>query len=94
MSEYLIIIVIMLVIYFVLVRNKKRPKTDWENLPILSEYLKDKKAINEEKKTLCLYCGSDQIINKPLKDKKENPAHTKSYHTCSHCRVILWRSEV
>jgi len=94
MTEYLILIATMLIIYFVLVRNKPRPKSDWETLPIQSDYQKNKKSKNTHKAICCIHCGHDEIIKKPLKDKKENPEHKKFYHTCSKCRVILWRSSV
>ncbi|MDA7747211.1 hypothetical protein N8878_07770 [Psychromonas sp.] len=93
MVEYMIIIITMLVIYFVLVRNKPRVKSDWETLPLVGEYLKNKKAQNDQQQTICVHCGNDEIIEKPLKDKKENPEQTKFYHTCTKCRVILWRNE-
>ena len=35
-----------------------------------------------KQETTCIHCGSDKIIEKPLKDKKENPKQTKFYHTC------------
>ena len=94
MTEYIILFVTMLIIYFVLVRNRTTPKTDWETLPQFEHYKKDKKASNEQQETTCIHCGSDKIIEKPLKDKKENPKQTKFYHTCTECRVILWRNEL
>jgi DNA-directed RNA polymerase subunit M/transcription elongation factor TFIIS len=94
MFDYFILIVIILFIYFVLVRNKGRLKSEWESLPSLLEYKKKKKALNDQQKIICIHCGNKEFIKKPLKDKKENPNQTKFYHVCTHCRVILWRSEV
>lgn len=94
MTEYIILFVIMLIIYFFLVKNRTTPKSDWETLPQLEQYKKETKASNEQNKTVCIHCGSDNIIEKPLRDEKENPDQTKFYHTCTECRVILWRNEL
>lgn len=93
MTEYLMLFAIMLVIYFVLVRNRPAPKTDWEGLPLFEQYIKDKKAKDEQGNTQCIYCANQEIIKKPLKNAKENPQGTKFYHACTECKVILWRSE-
>ena len=97
MIEYVIIIITMLVIYFVLVRNKTRPKTDWESLPTFDGYKanqKEKNVHEDELGCACIHCGNVDIKKKPLKDKIENPQQTKFYHSCSQCRIILWRSEL
>lgn len=93
MTEYIILFAIMLVIYFVLVRNKPAAKTDWEGLPLLDEYLKNNKAKDEQGTTQCIYCANQEILKKPLRSEKENPQGNKFYHACSECKVILWRSE-
>ena len=94
MSTYLILFVIMVIIYFVLIRNKPVPKTDWETLPLLDEYKKNKKTKNEKGELCCRYCGSIKFIERSLNSSKENPHNNKYYHACTQCKVVLWRSEM
>jgi hypothetical protein len=93
MNEYLILFIIVAVIYFVLVRNKPAPKTDWERLPSLDEYKKLEKSKNKDGELCCRYCGSTKFVERLLKSPKENPNNSKHYHACTQCKVILWRSE-
>ncbi len=93
MSTYLILFAIIAILYFVLIRNKPAPKTDWEKLPCLNEYQKLAKAKNEQGELCCRYCGSTEFVQRLLKSPKENPNNSKHYHACTQCKVILWRSE-
>lgn len=93
MTEYILLIIIMLFIYFVLVRNRAPAKTDWETLPLLLEYQKIEKAKNPEGTLCCQYCGHTETIKRALNSEKENPAQNKYYHACTKCKVVLWRSE-
>lgn len=93
MTEYIMLVIIMIFIYFVLIRNKPAPKTDWETLPTLPEYQKIKKSSNEQGDICCQYCASTEIIKRSLKSKQENPDKTKFYNVCTACNVILWRSQ-
>ncbi|GLS91604.1 hypothetical protein GCM10007916_26730 [Psychromonas marina] len=93
MTEYIIIAIIMVFIYFVLVRNRPAAKTDWESLPTLSEYQKIPKAHNSAATLCCQYCGHTEMIKRVLNSKKENASQKKHYHACTKCKVILWRSE-
>ncbi|MFT6924753.1 MAG: hypothetical protein ACJAZP_000311 [Psychromonas sp.] len=94
MSTYLILFAVIAVIYFVLVRNRPAPKTDWENLPTLNEYKKLEKSVNADDQLCCRFCGSSDINKRLLQSKKENPDDTKYYHACAACRRVLWRSVV
>jgi len=94
MTDYIIIIATMLIIYFFVVRNKPVPKSDWETLPDFERYKKNKKLKDQVEKATCIHCASTSITQKNLKDKIENPEQTKFYHSCDQCRVILWRSEL
>ncbi|TEW49858.1 hypothetical protein [Psychromonas algicola] len=93
MIDYIIIIATMLILYFVVVRNKPAPQSDWETLPDFERYKKNKKLKDQTNKAVCIHCGSNSITQKQLQDKTENPKQTKFYHSCDQCRVILWRSE-
>lgn len=92
MSTYLILFAIIAVIYFVLVRNRPAPKSDWEQLPQLNEYKKLKKSVNADNQPCCRFCGNSEINKRLLQSKKENPDNTKHYHACAACRRVLWRS--
>ncbi|HEY7866663.1 MAG TPA: hypothetical protein VIC51_11740 [Psychromonas sp.] len=92
MSAYLILFAIVAVIYFVLVRNKPAPKSDWEKLPQLNEYKKLKKSANADNQPCCHFCANSEINKRLLQSKKENPDNTKYYHACAACRRVLWRS--
>ncbi|WP_019614175.1 hypothetical protein [Psychromonas ossibalaenae] len=93
MTEYLILFVIIAVIYFVLIRNRPARKTDWETLPLLSEYKELEKSHNDDGQLCCRYCGASETVERLLKSEKENPDNTKHYHACTQCKVILWRTE-
>lgn len=93
MSSYIIVFVIAAFIYFVQIRNKPAPKTDWETLPLLDEYKTMNNSKNEQNVVMCRHCGSTEIIKKPFNSEKENPNKTKHYYACTKCKVILWRSE-
>ncbi len=93
MTEYLILFATIAIIYFVLIRNRPPRKTDWESLPLLSEYKNQEKSHNEDGLLCCRYCGSTEMVERLLKSEKENPDNTKHYHACTQCKVILWRSE-
>ena len=93
MTTYLILFAIIAVIYFVQIRNKPAPKTDWETLPLIEEYKKLEKSQNEDGELCCRYCGATEFVERLLKSPKENPDNTKYYHACTQCKVILWRSE-
>lgn len=92
MSEYIILGVIVVFIYFVLIKNKPARKTDWESLPNFDEYKAIKKSHNEEGKLCCQHCGHQEMVERTLNDKKENPENNKFYHACTKCKVVLWRS--
>jgi len=94
MTDYIIIIATMLILYFVVIRHKSVPKSDWETLPDFERYKKNKKLKDYKNKATCMHCGSSAITQKQLPDKIENPEQTKFYHSCDQCRVILWRSEL
>ncbi len=93
MTEYILLAIIMLFIYFVLIRSKPAPKSDWETLPTLPEYQKIKKSKNEQGKQCCQYCGHTETVERALNSEKENADNTKFYHACTGCRVVLWRSQ-
>lgn len=93
MTEYIIVAIVMVFIYFVLVRNRPAAKTDWETLPTLSEYQKNPKAHNPEAILCCQHCGHTETNKRVLNSRKENPTQKKFYHACAKCKVILWRSE-
>jgi len=93
MTEYILLAIIVLFIYFVLVRNRAPVKTDWETLPLIDEYQKHEKATNPDGKLCCQYCGHTETIQRVLNSEKENPLQTKHYHACVNCKVVLWRSE-
>ena len=93
MTEYFILIIIMLVIYFVLIRNRATPKSDWESLATLEEYKKVAGANNAEGQLCCQYCGHLETVQRVLNSEKENADKSKFYHACTSCKVILWRSE-
>ena len=94
MSSYLILFVIVAIIYVVLVRNKPPRKTDWETLPLLDEYKKLEKTVNEKGELCCRHCGSTKFVERLLNSPKENPNNSKYYHACTQCKVVLWRSEL
>ncbi|WP_354625612.1 hypothetical protein [Psychromonas sp. MME2] len=93
MTEYIALIMIVAIVYFVLVRNKPAPKTDWEKLPDFQEYQALEKTQNESGELCCHYCGCSETVKRPLKSEKENPDKLKFYHACTQCKVVLWRSE-
>ncbi|PKF63721.1 hypothetical protein CW745_02435 [Psychromonas sp. psych-6C06] len=93
MTEYILLAIIMVFIYFVLIRNKPAPKTDWEGLPTLPEYKEIEKTTTSEGELCCQYCGHTETIERSLNSEKENPNKNKFYHACTNCKVILWRSE-
>lgn len=93
MLEYIIIAIIMVFLYFVLIRNRSTPKTDWESLPSLEEYKKLKKTHTEQGDVCCQYCGHQETIERSLNSEKENPEKNKFYHACTSCKVVLWRSQ-
>ncbi|PKG37591.1 hypothetical protein [Psychromonas sp. Urea-02u-13] len=93
MTEYIMLAIIMVFMYFVLIRNKSTPKTDWESLPSLTEYQKTKKSSSEQGKLCCQHCGHHETIERSLNSEKENPTKNKFYHACTCCKVVLWRSQ-
>ena len=93
MTEYIILALIMVFIYFVLIRNRPASKTDWETLPTLEKYQKQAKSTNTEGILCCQHCGHIETVEKVLISKKENPKNNKCYNACTNCKVILWRSE-
>ncbi len=82
----------MAVIYFVLIRNKPKAKTDWETLPFLDEYEKSDDNKNDQGDLCCTHCKHSEFVTRDLQSEKENPDKTKHYHACTNCKVILWRS--
>ncbi len=94
MTDYLILIVIMAIIYFFLVRKRPAPKTDWETLPTKEEYQAQDKATNDQEQTCCIYCGHSETVQRLLNSEKENPDNSKHYHACTGCKVVLWRSVI
>ena len=93
MTEYIILAVIMVILYFVLIKNRPEEKTDWETLPTLPEYQKIKKAKNDQGELCCQYCGHTETVERALNSEKENLHKTKFYYACTGCKVILWRGE-
>ncbi|WP_413698576.1 hypothetical protein ACLKMH_13110 [Psychromonas sp. KJ10-10] len=93
MTEYIILGVIVVFIYFALIKNKPVRKTDWESLPNFEEYQAIEKSHNEEGTLCCQHCGHQEMVERTLKDKKENPENNKFYHACTQCKVVLWRSQ-
>lgn len=93
MTEYIILAIIMVFIYYVLIRHKPVRKTDWETLPELEKYQKIKKSHNEQGELCCQHCGHQEIRQRTLQSKKENPQENKFYHACTRCKVVLWRSQ-
>lgn len=93
MTEYIILAIIMVFIYFVLIRNKPTPKTDWETLPSLDQYQKLKKTHTEQGELCCQYCGHQETVERALNSDTENPQKNKFYHACTACKVVLWRTE-
>ena len=93
MTEYILLAIIMVFIYFVLIRNRPAPKSDWETLPTLAEYKKVKKTENEQGELCCQYCGHTETVQRELNSDKENADKTKFYHACTQCKVVLWRSQ-
>jgi len=93
MTEYILLAIIMVFIYFVLIRNRPTPKSDWESLPTLSEYQGLKKSKNELGVQCCQYCGHTETVERTLNSEKENFDKTKYYHACTSCKIVLWRSQ-
>lgn len=92
MTEYIALFIIVAIIYFVLVRNKPAPKTDWETLPFLPEYRKRDNTTNEQGELCCYNCACTETVKRSLQSEKENLENNKFYHACTQCKVILWRS--
>tara|TARA_R110001583_G_scaffold112917_6_gene263168 strand:- start:57235 stop:57519 length:285 start_codon:yes stop_codon:yes gene_type:complete len=93
MTEYIILAIIVVFIYFVLIKNKPVRKTDWETLPDLTAYQALEKSKDKEGILCCQYCGHQEMVERALNDEKENPQKNKFYHACTQCKVVLWRSE-
>ncbi len=93
MTEYILLVIIMVFIYFVLIRNRTTPKTDWETLPTLPEYQQIKKAKDHKGELCCQYCGHSETVQRALQSDKENSDKTKFYHACTQCKVVLWRTQ-
>lgn len=93
MTAYIVLFIIITFIYFVLIRNKPIPKTDWETLPFLDEYKTLDKAINESGECCCRHCQSLETVTRSLQSEQENPNNSKFYHACTKCKIVLWRSE-
>ena len=93
MTEYILLAIIMIFIYYVLVRNKPKPKTDWETLPSFQEYQKLDKSNTDAGDLCCQYCGNQETVQRALNSEKENPQKDKFYHACTSCKVVLWRCQ-
>ena len=93
MTEYIALILVVAIVYFVLVRNRPAPKTDWETLPDLLEYQALDKTKNDKGQLCCRHCGCPETVKRALQSEKENTDNSKFYHACTQCKVILWRSE-